>query len=194
MKSVTFRFSAWTVLLLFLSAYSFAKHVKAPPDPRFLSIGSITLLPVLDARVDKKSNVDLQSLRKQVESILRKKNYQVTQAENSGGVGEIVEEDLQEAKPEWVKQLGPSQARWVMVIGLSDVATKTTLGSSTNVEVMGFLYDKETATLMWKNRGIGQAGQGGLMGIAMKGLSKGAAFSNALRNLLAAIPKREKTK
>jgi len=56
------------------------------------------------------------------------------------------------------------------------------------------LYDKETATLVWKNTGIGQAGQGGLMGIAIKGISKSEAFSNALRNLLVGIPKRETKK
>ena len=192
MKSLPLRFSAWTVLLLFFVASSFAKHVKAPPDPRFLPIESIALLPVLDVRVDKKSSVDLQKMRKQVASILRKKKYAVTEAENAGGAGEILEEDLQEAKPDWIKGLGPSDARWVMIVGLSDIATKITLGSTTNVEVMAFLYDKQTATLVWKNKGIGQAGQGGLVGIAMKGLSKGEAFSNALNNLLAAIPKREK--
>jgi hypothetical protein len=194
MKLLTYRLLFATVLLCLLTLNCFANHTKTPPDPRFALIESITILPMLDTRVDKKSNVDLQKLQKHVTSILRKKNYQAIEAETSGDAGEIVEEDLQEAKPEWIKRLGPSEARWVMVIGLNDAATKVTLGSTTNVEVMGFLYDKQTATLVWKNTGIGRAGQGGLAGIAMKGLSKSEAFSNALGSLLATIPKRENKK
>jgi hypothetical protein len=196
MKRYATKSTYWLLLatLLSLTSLAHAKHTEPPPDPKFSAIGQIVILPVVDARVDKKAAVDLQKLRETAEKNLKKKNYQVSESDNGGPVGQVIEDDLKEAKPDWVKGLGPADARWVMVVGLSDMATKVTLGSTANVEVMGFLYDKASGTTVWNGRGIGRAGQGGLFGMAIKGAIKSEALTAAIYNLLNSVPQLPKTK
>lgn len=167
----------------------YAKRKKAPPDPRFASIGQIVVLPVVDARAGKKDKVSLESLRKAAINNLHHKNYDVVSSNDEGAVGDIADEDLNGARPGWVKKLGPSDARWVLVVGLDDAHSKITFGSTGNAEVEGFLFDKQQGTVVWKGTGVGQAGQGGLMGMAMKGMMRGAALDSAMFNLLSGIPK-----
>jgi hypothetical protein len=123
---------------------------------------------------------------------LKRKNYRVSLADNTGTAGEITEEDLKDTKPAWIQKLGPSDAGWVMVVCLDDVASKMTFGSTGNAEVSGYLYHRQTATLIWKDKGVGQAGQGGLAGMMMKSTMKGVAPGTAMWNLLSSIPKRPK--
>lgn len=192
MKRQMVRFCLCAFVLLWLPATGFAKHSKLPPDPRFASIGQITVLPVVDNRAGKKDKVSLDSLRKAAVKNLKHKNYSVTENDNTGPVGDIAIEDLDEADPAWVKRLGPPDSRWVLVIGLDDVHSKITFGSTGNAEVVGFLFDKQDGSVVWKGTGVGQAGQGGLMGMAFKGFMNGAALDNAMANLLSGIPKRAK--
>jgi hypothetical protein len=77
-----------------------------------------------------------------------------------------------------------------MVLMLVDVATKLTFGSTGNAEVAGFLYNKEAGTIVWRDKGIGQVGQAGLMFMLMKGAMAGSAIDVAMNSLLSSIPKR----
>ena len=164
------------------------------PDPKFLAIDQIVLLPVLDARAGKKENINLEKyLRGTAQKNLKSKNYQVILNDSFGNADQIVEEDLSDAKPDWIKRLGPSEARWVMIVGIRDVHSKTTFGSTGNAEVFGFLYDKENG-VVWKGIGTGQVGQGGLLGMALKGVMSASAIQIATANLLGSLPKLPKNK
>ena len=81
----------------------------------------------------------------------------------------------------------------MLVVCLDDLASKITFGSTGNAEVSGFLFDKEKGELVWAGKGVGQAGQGGLMGMTMVGMMKGEAIGSALYNLLSGIPNRPKS-
>jgi hypothetical protein len=161
-----------------------------PPDAKFMAVEQIVILPAVDARAGKKGRVDLNRwLRKSAQKDLKRKNYSVSLSDSTGDVGEIVEEDLSGPTPQWIKRLGPPDSRWVMVIGINDVHSKTTFGSTGNAEVFGALYDKEAGSVLWNGKGIGQVGQGGLMGMAMKGAMSASAIQIATLNLLHEIPK-----
>lgn len=183
------RISLCLVILLALSPSGLAKHAKQPPDPRFLAIDQIVVLPPLDVRSGKKDNVNLESLRKSAVGQLKARNYVVRTSDDTGNVGEIAEEDLKDAKPDWIRKLGPSDSRWVMVIGLGEAHAQMTFGSTGNAEVIGYLFDRQSGTVLWNGTGVGQAGQGGLAGMAMKGMMKGMALDSAVANLLTGIPK-----
>lgn len=181
---------------LLLTIDSLADKQKKPPTEMeilFATFEKIVVLPAVDSRVGLKASVNLEDIQKQVVKLLKKKNY-VAEAANSGAASEILEEDLKEAKPEWVKKLGPAEARWVMVVCLGDVTSKVKFGSTGNAEVSGYLYDKQDGKLIWKEKGVGQAGQGGLVGMMMKGMMKSAALNSAIYNLMSSVPKRPKPK
>jgi len=159
------------------------------------ALDEIVVLPALDNRIDKTIDVNIE---KQIREVgvksLERKNYQVTVSDDLGnGIAGILEDDLRAADSEWVKRLGPAKSRWVMVLMLVDVTNKLTFGSTGNAEVGGFLYDKQAGTLVWRDKGIGKAGQGGLLGMCMKGMMDEAAISNAMNHLLASIPEKPKS-
>ncbi|MBZ5671786.1 MAG: hypothetical protein LAO04_18920 [Acidobacteriia bacterium] len=169
------------------------KKPKLPPDPKFMAIQNILVLPLVDSRVGEKASVNKNKLQASAVNALKRKRYPVTAASTSGEMGQAVEEDFQDAKPEWVKKLGPADARWVIVVCLRDVISKMTFGSAGNAEVSGYLFDKESGELVWKGKGVGQAGQGGLLGMTMKGAMKGEALDAALYDLFSSIPTRPKS-
>jgi hypothetical protein len=170
------------------------KHKNVPLDPKLAGIQSITILPTVDLRSGKKDSVDLAKIGKRALNVLKKKNYPAVQADSTGAAGEIAEEDLNDSKTEWIKRLGPPSDRWIMVACLYDVHSKLTKfpGSTGNAELGGYLFDKETGRVIWNGKGVGQAGQGGLYGMMLKGTMKGAALDTAVNNLLSSIPKRPK--
>lgn len=188
------RYGFMVVLLTVIcSVFSAAKKKeKLPPDPRFTAIESISVLPIVDARAGKKAGVNLENLQGGVVKVLKKKHYTAGAASTSGEAREIAIEDIEGAKPEYVKKLGPSSERWVMVVFLDDVVSKITFGSTGNAQLSGYLFDKDSGDLIWQAKGVGQAGQGGLMGMTMKGMMKGAALNAAMYSLLASIPKHGK--
>jgi hypothetical protein len=168
------------------------KSPKIPPDPRYMAIQSISVLPIVDARAGKKAGVNLEHLQNSVVNIVKRKHYSVSAVSASGEAGEIAAEDLQSAHALFLKKLGPADARWVMVVCLEDVASKITFGSTGNAEVTGYLFDKDSGTVVWMGKGVGQAGQGGLMGMAMKGMMSSAAIDSAVGNLFGSMPNRPK--
>ena len=181
----------------FFTANSVAAKSKKPPtllEIQFSTIEKIVVLPTVDARNGQKASVKLENIQAQVLKLLKKKNYVVEAAPLQADAGELIEEDLKEARPEWVKQLGPAEVRWVMVVCLGDVTSKLTFGSTGNAEVSGYLFDKQDATLIWKQKGVGQVGQGGLAGMMMKGTMKSAALSGATFDLMRSVPKRPKAR
>lgn len=189
MKSFTARWTPLAILLVALPGAGSSRR-KLPPDPKFVAIEQIVILPVVDSRAGKKERIDLDRwLRKTARKELLRKNYHVSLADTTGKAGAIADEDLADAKPDWVKSLGPPDSRWVMVVGVSDVRSKTTFGSTGNAEVFGVLYDKEHGSALWDGKGVGQVGQGGLLGMAMKGAMSPSAIQIATTNLLRSMPK-----
>lgn len=185
-----FRYGFVLLLLIAICSVESAakKKTKIPPDPKFVAIENISVLPIVDARAGKKAEVNMGKLQGSVVNVLKRKHYVVGAVSNSGEAGEIAIEDVEGASPPFVKKLGPSGDRWVMVVFLEDVASKITFGSTGNAELRGYLFDKDRGDLIWKGRGVGQAGQGGLMGMTMKGMMKGEALNAAVSSLLSGVP------
>jgi len=179
---------------LVLSGCASAKSpIYLNPGFKSLAIEEITVLPAVDARLDKTQNVDLQKqIRQTGANFLERKGYQVSQQDDLGGATELTEEILKAPDPEWVKHLGPPGARWVMVLTLDDLTTKLTFGSTGSAELSGVLYDRTGGSIVWRDKGIAQVGQAGLIGMALKGTMGGEAVRTALFNLLASFPKRSK--
>jgi hypothetical protein len=181
-----------------------------PPAPRYGGIEKIVLLPVVDCRsTNKDTKINFKNMRANAGRVLKKLNhYSVAQSDDATGLDAITEQDLGSGSREWIKRLGPPEARWVMVIGLSDLQGSHRF--STAATVFGFLYDKPEATLSWRGRGVGRPTapapvayypQAGVLGNAaaqssaqladaltklmFPGLTRGDILSNALANLLA---------
>jgi hypothetical protein len=153
----------------------------------------ISILPPVDARLDKKEKVNLQKeLNKAARSKLKKKRYKVQLIDTDSTNSVITKDDLETYDAAWIKKLGPGDANWVMVLVLDDVVTKLSFGSTGNAEVSGFLFDKQSGTLLWRDKGVGKTGMGGLAGMMMIASMDEEAIRLAVIDLIASIPKRPK--
>lgn len=165
---------------------------KAPADSQFMAIQSVSVLPIVDARADKKTNVNAEKLQDKVVKHLDKMHYPAGAASTSGEAGEIIVEDVEKPTPSYVKKLGPVNERWVMVIFLDDVYYSRTArsslagtGGSNVAELKGFLFDKDTGALVWKHKGIGE-----VKGLGPAGSEK--ALDEAIKAMLRSLPDRPK--
>lgn len=151
------------------------------------SIGQITLLPAVDARIDKNVAVNLEDrLRGEAATILKRKGYAVVLSGASRETAELTNDNLRAADPALIKRLGPPGARWIMVLALIDL---NVVGNTDKAEVSGFLYDKEKGTLLWRDTGICLVGrEGGIFGMLINGGRGNIAISDTVNLLLASIP------
>ena len=117
------------------------KQPKPEPDPAFTVVENISVLPIVDARSGQKAEVNLEKLQEGIVRRLQKKRYTAAAANTTGDTKEIAIEDVEAADPSYVKKLGPTGERWVMVVFLDDVNSKMAhskinFGSAGNAELV----------------------------------------------------------
>jgi hypothetical protein len=150
------------------------------------SIGQITLLPAVDARIDKNVEANLEDqLRGEAATILKRKGYAVVLSGTSRETAALRGDNLRAADPALIKHLGPPEARWIMVLALIDLNVD---GNTDKVEASGFLYDKEKDLLLWRDTVICLVGDGGIFGVLVNDGRGDKAISVAVDALLDSIP------
>lgn len=157
-------------------------------------IDKITVVTPFDGRIDKATEVNFdEQLADASVKKLTERGYPTTLSDRDNGLGSMTSEDLAEPDANWVRGLGPPDARWVMVVSLVDVTSSMVFfGSTGSAEVAGYLYDKKDGTVVWRDKGAAQIGQGGLIGMALKSAMDDEAISESLNRLFASFPERTK--
>jgi hypothetical protein len=188
------------VLLIVLLFFSGCAVTKIPVyqsksfDP--LLVDQITVLPVVDLRIEKPENLTIDKINDwtkiTIESRLKKFGYKVNILSDRILVDKLTEDDLSSKDPVWLNEVTSPGSNWILVVGLIDVMSKLTFGSTGNAEVTGYLYNKKDKTVLWHDKGVGKTGQGGLMGMAMKGFMARDAVNIATYDLVSSIPKKPK--
>lgn len=183
---------AGVALMLTGCATTLPKPLRSAADFRPETMDTVYILPVVDARADKKLNLNLTGLQKTMANDLKRKRYNVVVLPDANLVAGITDEDLREPARDWIKGIGPSEARWVMVLAVGELSRKITFGSTGNAEVSLAIFDKQTGTAVWGDKALGQAGQGGLIGMCMVSAMDGQALGMAVGQVLYKIPKKPK--
>jgi hypothetical protein len=165
-------------------------HSAADFQPE--SMDTVYILPVVDARADKKLNLNLNKLQQTMANSMKQKRYNVVVLSDRNLVAGLTDEDLKDPSRDWVKGIGPSEARWVMALAVGELSRKLTFGSTGNAEVNLVVLDKQTGTVVWEDKALGQAGQGGLLGMLMVSMMDEAAIENAMGQIMFKFPKKSK--
>lgn len=156
-------------------------------------IETIYVLPVADLRFNK--DKELPKLDKWVHKIvkdkLKDKKYGCTILSDRSLVSSLTEDELKNFDTQWVKSLGSSESRWIMLFALWDARSKLTFGSTGNAEVSLYMFDKQDGSLIWKDKDVARVGMMGLAGMFMKGSMLGDAVKNAIMQLMINFPKNE---
>ncbi len=194
-KKILFTLGGCALLGSLLGLTGCAAPTKKPifQDASFTSavVNEIVLLPVLDLRPDKSVGLDVkETAASTAKGALKQKKYKCTLHTDDSQVSGLTEEDLEQPRSEWIKALNPSNARWMMVVAVNDLVRKVTFGTAANAEVSAYLFDKEAGKCVWHDKGIGQAGQGGLIGYLMP--SATPALQLATAQAIYGLPKKPK--
>jgi len=171
------------LLVLFVLILSACIPTAAPLflDPGFntMNITEITVLPVADIRgVESKAKKELPKLDKWSHYGLRtafrlsKSKYNLTYLKDRSLVENITEDDLTDTDPDWIKNLGPSETRWVMLPVLNSFGQKIDITNKVTVEISAYLFDKATGNKIWFHKNVSKYSTG--IGLMSLGFSKDA--------------------
>jgi hypothetical protein len=155
-------------------------------------VNDMAVLPIADLRRDKGIEVEYQKLMVgSLKTWLPKMGYrQVSYADTFGGVGSILEDDIDQGQTVWVKSLGQDHERWILLIALNDFATRKSFGTTFVAECSGYLYDKEQGKAVWQHKTTHEESVGGLSGMMMGGTVRNITLQACVEDLLTQLPTR----
>jgi len=155
-------------------------------------IDHMYVMPVLDFRFNKEKELKLDKwVHNVVEGELKRRNYKCTCIKERTLIADIEQEDMEELEGDWISAIGPQDSQWLLFVALLDSSSKLTFGSTGSAEMTAYLIDKRTKEIIWRNKDIGRMGQGGLVGMMMKGAMESSAIQIASRKLMYALPVRK---
>ena len=158
-----------------------------------VQMDEVYLLPVVDARVDKKSKTKINKIvQKRAALWLKSKHYKLQILTDTNIIADITFEDLREPRADWVTKIGPPQARWVMIFAIEELKKKVTLGAAANAEMTLTILDKQAGIVVWRDKTLGQFGMAGPVAAIFSGLVEHDALWVAVDNLVRyKFPKRK---
>lgn len=191
-KSIKSYFPLSVLFVSFLSACTpSAAPLFLDRDFNAEEIKQITVLSVADLRVDEsKAANKLEKLDKWSHYGLRfafrhsKSNYDVSYLVDRSLVESITEDDLSDLDPDWVKNLGPSEARWVMLPVLNSFNQDIDIAKKVNLEISAYLFDKQAGKKIWFHKDVSKESGG----ILMPGLTHDCIVL-AMQNMAYNLPK-----
>ncbi|HUU46830.1 MAG TPA: hypothetical protein VM118_13960 [Acidobacteriota bacterium] len=163
--------------------------IFADPGLFTLNIRTVTLLPVIDQRIDKSHGINLEAdIGNKVEKELIKKRLTVIRAGAFSDTLDISNDEVAEMEPRELAILGSSETQYMLVVYLNDASGKTALGYSFKIETTAILLNRQAANMLWKDKGVGSQGQGGLYGCLISGMVRGDAIRGCVAGMLASFP------
>lgn len=174
--------------------YTKSEFLGANFDSR--AVTEVAVVPVLDIRVDKSEALELDAwVHVPAKRLMGMRGYKVTTFADRALISALQALPTREAIEAEVKDFAiPNGPRHVLVFGLVDAYSKMTFGSTGNAEMVGYLIDQQRREVVWRNQAVGQIGQGGVIGMFMKGLMARSAIEGATMKLVYSIPPREEPK
>lgn len=181
--------SSYCVLISVFFCIGCAMPRKAPiylaRDFDSRSISTITVMPVVDGRLDRTLETDYSKiLNTTVPRRLKERKYAVETVNETGS--SVTKSEVAAAEPEWIASLGPRSARWIMVVVVDQVTRFTTAASESIAQVSGTLFDKRNRDVVW--RGVGKGTMAG--GLLLGGVTDNDSARMAARHLFFSLPKR----
>lgn len=152
------------------------------------NVGSVTVVPVLDRRIDKSAELDLGDVADQMKSLLEKKGYKSQLADKYGSeeIYDMTLTAINEADSSWAMKIGPRSARWILLVAVTEAERKITLQATAHAEVVGYLYNQAIGERMWKDKGEGIAS----MGLLFSAVVDDWAVEMAVDNMMKSFPRK----
>jgi hypothetical protein len=187
-----------------------AKNKNQPifidPAFRFAQIDVLYILPAIDLAVqkDKNSEMYLELLDANAPYDLKRRGYRTVPENklsmlNAGGLPrrpdppptrlDATEAELKDPQESFIRTLGPDNARWVLLLALTDASASFRGVNVGKAHVMGMLFDKQRGKLVWQAVGSDWSPSGVIFG---KSYAKQGAIVDSARVLFFMFDKQKR--
>ncbi len=180
-----------------VSASSKPDWVNQNFDPDTISL--ITVLPVIDLRRggDSQKVNDHREMKRAIRIHVGKRRYPIERETDLSLVEHIDQAWLEDPTPDRVQTLGPEGSRYLLLLALLELETHTALQTRTVSKMTGFLFDRTSGELLWKNTGnyewkVGLLNAGPLGALGMNIGAQGTALLQATRSVMKGLEKKPK--
>jgi hypothetical protein len=185
------------LLLLILAGCTTTKPaIKIDPSFSEMQIESLALLPVIDRRVDKSYEIDLENkVRLAAKEILEKKGYAVIMPATFAEGRNVDPAEAAAMGVNDLTSLGPADPKTIVLIYIEDILSSyKVLSYAFKIEATASIISKEKQSELWRNKAVGKSGQGGLISGITQGLDRSSAVGSCLGELFSNLPNVPKSK
>jgi len=154
------------------------------------NVDTIVLMPIVDRRIDKSGAINIEkNILRPSKKMLEKKGYYVITPDSFLEGENISPEEVGEMDVEELAMLGPDGSKTLLFVYIEDVIDSYAIVAYTfKIEATSSLIEKSGKVELWRDKGIGASGQGGLISGPFAGMDKSAAISTCLRNMFTTLP------
>ena len=166
------------------------------PDFKAKKITGITLMPMVDRRPEQDKPMNIDYLYEALTKQLEKKGYTVYRCFEFKMNGTAVDvRDVADMSPEELSVLEPDNDSPRLFMYIEDILDNyMVLAYQYKIETTGSLISKTEKIQLWRDKGVGAHGQGGLISGAFSAWDKKIAIDAAVRDLLLGFPDAETKK
>jgi len=186
--------------ILVLSIVAACATVRAPLhlDNDFsTTVSGTLLLALVDSRVDKSASMDIDNrLLDYAKDKLEDRGYKVQTVALPAGLERLDKPTvLQQVDASHLAGLGPVEHDQLLIVYIEDYLKRyTVMKYQEKIEVTGVLLSKRGKVMLWKDKGIGRYGGGGLLGAAIDAtVTPVNASKIGFENLFLSLPERKKS-
>lgn len=181
-------------LILLMGCASPQKAIYLAPSFDQLHVDTITLLPIFDARTQRKFEIDefqlQQIVNPVVETGLNEKGYTMALSNEMGRVQCLKFGHSTNLEPDCLHKVGPPNSRWILVIFLQDFQMRSPYGGTASAKMSGVLFDKSEGVMLWRDLEYAGLSQRELVGENMKTLIVNDVIQLCTGKLIDSLPRK----
>ncbi len=160
-------------------------------DPAFAqrNIETIALFPIVDRRKDTSFNINLQDgLGERARKEIERRGYQVVHV--AVGLDRTSLSRLMDMDAAFISSLAPEGTDAVAAVYVDDtLSSYKVLSYVFKIEATGTVVAKRDGTELWRDKGIGNQGQAGLISGLFAGMDRSFALDQCVASLFSTLPK-----
>ena len=180
------------IIFLIVGCASPQRAIYLAPSFGEVNVDHITLLPIVDSRTQRQFDIDesklQQILNPVIERNLNNKGYSMEYSDELGRVQCLKFGHSTNLEPDCLRNVGPPNSRWVLVLFLQDFQMHTPYGGAVSAKMSGILLDRSEGLLLWRDLEFAGLSQRELVGENRKTLISHDVLQICTQKLISSLP------
>ena len=191
------RFLSFISLSLIVGCATPQKAMYVAPAFDQIDVDRITILPIFDARAQRPFEIkesDLQhAIYPSLETGLSQKGYTFDYSTELGRVQCLKYGRSSNLAPDCLRNVGPSNSRWILVLFLQDFRIRSPYGGAVSAKMSGLLFDRSEGVMLWRDLEYSGLSQRELVGNNRDTLIGNDVLQLCTSNLISSVPQKSST-